>query len=64
MKSIQSTVRPDNRPSLQDWVNEFRVGTNVPPPRCQRAEELNLQYTKPTEFSWKNILHKLLLGIN
>jgi len=64
MKSIQLTVTPESRPSLQEWVKEFRVGSNVPPPRCKNAEELNLQYSKPTEFSWKNILHKLLLGVN
>ncbi len=64
MSNIKSTTRPDNRPSFEQWVNEFRVGTNVPPPRCEKATELNLQYTKPVGFSWKNILHKLLLGIN
>lgn len=64
MKSIQSTVRPDNRPSLEQWVREFRVGTNLPIPKDERALELNSQYSKHTETSWKNILSKLLLLSN
>lgn len=62
---ILSSIQPKNKPTIEEWVKEFRVGSNSELPKCERALYLNSQYT----FSKQRKKHKInflemLLGVS
>ena len=61
---ILSSIEPKERPSLEEWAQEYRVGTNKVLPKCQNAIRLNSQYSFNKKKKSKLNLLELLLGVN
>jgi len=62
---ISSSIQPKTRPSVEEWVKEFRVGSNSELPKCERAIYLNSQYTfNKVRKKYKINLLEMLLGVS
>jgi hypothetical protein len=47
MEKIAYSVVPQEQPSFNDWVTEFRVGMLAPKPTNRRAEDMMSLWNRP-----------------